>query len=211
MSVFVTTAVWTLKLTTTEKVVLLAFADQADDNGFCWPSIANIMWRTDLTDRGVQTAIRSLVKKGYLRRHQERSGHSTIWHLPTQVIEKNKREWRSGYPRIGFGGTDQKLSTPPNDVPPTPEAGSPPPPNVVPPESSFESSKKRFSRTREEKPKSARANSAQGQKPKPRWYESEAGIDKMGRELGMRPAGTESYSEYQARISAELRRRAGKD
>ena len=199
MSVHISSWVWRHQdLTPTEKLVMLCLADQANDQGVCWPGIGNIMQRTGLSDRSIQQQLYKLRKMGLVT-WQIRPGHSNIYQLPIEVIHSPERR------------SPPKNPVPPNDVHPTPEPGSPPPPNVVHPESSFESPRKRFSRTREEKPKSVRANSAQGQKPKPRWYESEEGIDKMGRELGMRPAGTETYREYQARISAELRRRAGKE
>jgi len=42
------------------------------------------------------------------------------------------------------------------------------------------------------------------------WWKTNQGIDRMGRELGMRPGGTESYEAYKARIFEELKKRGGK-
>ena len=43
-----------------QKLVLLALADNANDESVCWPSIATIARKCDLSARGVQTQIRKL-------------------------------------------------------------------------------------------------------------------------------------------------------
>ncbi|MFJ1696238.1 helix-turn-helix domain-containing protein [Streptomyces sp. NPDC088252] len=45
---------------------MLALADRADDNGFCWPSIDDLAERTRLSPRAVQKGIATLVKDGEL-------------------------------------------------------------------------------------------------------------------------------------------------
>ena len=50
----------------TEKSVLVSLADQADETGLCWPSVATTAERTCFSDRAVQKAIHSLAEKGYL-------------------------------------------------------------------------------------------------------------------------------------------------
>jgi uncharacterized protein YdaU (DUF1376 family) len=42
------------------------------------------------------------------------------------------------------------------------------------------------------------------------WKRSDAGIDRKGKELGMRPKGTEGYRDYADRIEAEILKRKGK-
>jgi hypothetical protein len=49
-----------------ERFVLLALADYANDDGECWPSIAGIARKTCLSERGVQTIIRRLEADGWL-------------------------------------------------------------------------------------------------------------------------------------------------
>lgn len=51
----------------TERLVMLALADHADDDGRCYPSIARLCQRTGLSERAVQTNIRKLVDQGYIR------------------------------------------------------------------------------------------------------------------------------------------------
>ena len=49
-----------------ERFVLLALADYANDDGECWPSIAGISRKTCLTERGVRQIIRRLQQDGWL-------------------------------------------------------------------------------------------------------------------------------------------------
>lgn len=50
----------------TQRLILLALADHADDSGRCYPSIERLCARTGLKPRSVQTNIRALVEAGYL-------------------------------------------------------------------------------------------------------------------------------------------------
>ena len=50
----------------TERLIMLALADHADDEGKCYPSIARLCRRTGLKERAVQNNIRSLAEQGYL-------------------------------------------------------------------------------------------------------------------------------------------------
>jgi len=49
-----------------DRFVLLALADYANEAGECWPSVASIQRRTSLSERGVQTIIRRLEAHGWL-------------------------------------------------------------------------------------------------------------------------------------------------
>lgn len=69
------TAVWALKLAFTDKFVLLALADNANDEGHCWPSIRTIETKTSLSNRAVRYAIKRLEEGGYLVT-ENRNGHS---------------------------------------------------------------------------------------------------------------------------------------
>ena len=50
----------------TERLIMLALADHADDDGRCYPSVARIAQRTGLSERAVQTNVRSLIAAGYI-------------------------------------------------------------------------------------------------------------------------------------------------
>ncbi len=110
MSIKIMTAVWDREdLSSTQKLVLLALADWANDEGLCWPSINRLAIKASLTSRAVQKTIRSLEDAGFIRREE--------------VLGKGNRYWISTplndvHPCTTF--------TPPlNVVHPTPEPRSP--------------------------------------------------------------------------------------
>ncbi|BAQ88978.1 putative DnaA recombination protein [uncultured Mediterranean phage uvMED] len=72
---------WDTKgLSKTEKLVYLSLADQANDEGVCFPSINYTANRTDSSRRGVQMAVRSLARKGLLEIF-ERKNQSSVYKL----------------------------------------------------------------------------------------------------------------------------------
>ncbi|MFN7002204.1 MAG: helix-turn-helix domain-containing protein [Roseinatronobacter sp.] len=54
-------------LAPTERLIMLALADHADDEGRCYPSIRRLCQRTGLSERAVQSNIKKLVDQGYIR------------------------------------------------------------------------------------------------------------------------------------------------
>lgn len=70
MSVRVMAQVWELPISSTEKLVLLALADCANDEGECWPSIATIGRKACIGERSVQRSIQSLKDAGHLTRNE---------------------------------------------------------------------------------------------------------------------------------------------
>lgn len=68
MSIKVTNWVWARSESRNgARLVMLALADRADDNGFCWPSIDDLAERTNLSRRAVQKGIAALVEGGELK------------------------------------------------------------------------------------------------------------------------------------------------
>jgi len=55
--------VWELDLPQNLKFVLLGFADHANDNGLCWPSIGRIAWKSGYSERQIQYIVRELRDK----------------------------------------------------------------------------------------------------------------------------------------------------
>lgn len=51
----------------TERLIMLALADHADDDGRCYPSIQRLCQRTGLSERAVRTNLRALEKSRYIR------------------------------------------------------------------------------------------------------------------------------------------------
>lgn len=72
--------VWDQDLPSTDKLVLLALADWSDDQGRCWPSIAQLKEKCGLSERSVQTIIQRMVKAGHLSR-QEIVGKGVKYHV----------------------------------------------------------------------------------------------------------------------------------
>lgn len=64
------TAVWELVLPPSEKLVLLALADWAQDDGRCWPSIAKVAAKSGVSERTVQRMLREAEKAGLLTRKE---------------------------------------------------------------------------------------------------------------------------------------------
>lgn len=77
MSTIIMSQCWPLQgLSAPQKAVLISLADNANDEGVCWPSVARIAERTCLSERAVRTSLRKLEELGILVSHQ-RSGRST--------------------------------------------------------------------------------------------------------------------------------------
>lgn len=68
MSTRIMAKCWPLKLDGTPKSVLISLADQANDDGVCWPSVGSISQRTGWNERTVRRAIADLEKCGVLAR-----------------------------------------------------------------------------------------------------------------------------------------------
>lgn len=64
------TAVWAIDLPDSQKIVLLALADCANDEGHCWPSMATLAKKCSKGERTVQGVIKELVSAGHLTRNE---------------------------------------------------------------------------------------------------------------------------------------------
>jgi hypothetical protein len=70
MSVRTMTRVWELDLPDSDKIVLLALADCANDEGHCWPSVASLVRKCSKSERTIQGSIKRLVDEGLLVRRE---------------------------------------------------------------------------------------------------------------------------------------------
>lgn len=114
MSIRLMTHVWMMDLHSTDKMVLLALADAANDSGVTWIAItskrsdkADLVKKTSLTDRTVSMAITRL----------ETAGHLTRTHKPGRGVIYNIRP-------EGYSGPE---GASPEWASPAPEAPSPKP------------------------------------------------------------------------------------
>lgn len=81
MSIKIMSQCWDIEiLTSTQKLVLLSLADQANDDGVCWPSAATTAKRTGLFDRSVRRTIAELEALGFLSRKFQ-TGKPTFYQL----------------------------------------------------------------------------------------------------------------------------------
>ena len=104
--------VWELDLPDSEKLALLALADCANDEGFCWPSMATLAKKCSKSDRTVQKAVQSLMEKGHLSR-DERPGKGVFYRI---------------HPRRDFA---PEAVSPPKGTTQTPEAASDKPSRTI--------------------------------------------------------------------------------
>ena len=66
------TMVWEAQLPPMEKLVLLALADCANDEGHCWPSANTLARKSGQGERTVRRSIQSLIGKGHLTQEQRK-------------------------------------------------------------------------------------------------------------------------------------------
>ena len=70
MSVRVMTAVWEIDLPASDKIVLLALADCANDEGKCWPGMTTLTQKCSKGERTIQASVKRLVAAGHLSRKE---------------------------------------------------------------------------------------------------------------------------------------------
>lgn len=78
-------AVWSLDLPDSQKIVLLALADCANDEGLCWPSMATLCKKCSKGERTVQGVIKQLVEAGHLTR-REVPGRGCKYHVHPRSV-----------------------------------------------------------------------------------------------------------------------------
>lgn len=101
-------AVWSVCLPHTDKLVLLALADNANDEGHCWPAVSTLATKCGLETRSVSRVMERLEREGHLTRH-ERPGRSNSYSI---------------HPRLKV---TPDLKSPLTESHTTPDQGSPPP------------------------------------------------------------------------------------
>jgi Helix-turn-helix domain len=70
MSIRVMSQVWEVDLPASQKIVLLALADCADEEGHCWPGIASLCMKASKSERTVQAMLGELEVAGHITRNQ---------------------------------------------------------------------------------------------------------------------------------------------
>lgn len=112
MSIALMTDVWKINIQSAKKMVLLALADSANDEGTnCFPSVATIVEKCSMSERTVQGHLQALEKTGLIYR-KERSGRSTNYTLNVEQIKElvllRKRQKAAQHPE---STVDNSIST----------------------------------------------------------------------------------------------------
>jgi hypothetical protein len=86
VSIKIMTQVWELDLHETDKLLLLSFADCANDQGICAPSFARIAWKCCVSKRTVQRAVHDFASLGLLSKLSEAAGpgRPSVWQVAPQ-------------------------------------------------------------------------------------------------------------------------------
>lgn len=112
MSTVVISACWPLKMPPTAKSVLISLADNANDDGYCWPSLTKIAERTCFSRTAVIEAIKWLESSGALR--ADRSDRYRTTYVVTPRAYKGESAPKSGSRTSPYGGELVRL--PDNEV-----------------------------------------------------------------------------------------------
>lgn len=110
MSTIIMSQCWPLQsLSVTQKAVLISLADQANDDGVCWPAIGTIAKRCCMSERAVRTAMDHLEAVGLLSR-ERRFNSSNVYSVTPSKFDasaagtKAKRKAKKPVAAPGAGG-----------------------------------------------------------------------------------------------------------
>lgn len=96
MSTIIMSQCWPLQgLSVTQKAVLISLADQANDDGVCWPAVGTIAARCCMSARAVRTAMDHLETVGLLTRDR-RFNSSTVYKVTPASFDKAAAPSKAG-------------------------------------------------------------------------------------------------------------------
>ncbi|WP_430929981.1 helix-turn-helix domain-containing protein [Pseudomonas aeruginosa] len=127
MSTIIMSACWPLQgMSPAQKAVLISLADQANDQGVCWPAVDSIAMRCCLSKRAVQQAIKWLRGAGIVS-VEERQGRSTMYSVtPAAYAPPQEMHPRSKCTPAANAPTPADAAPPPpQDLHPTPADAAP--------------------------------------------------------------------------------------
>ncbi|CAM4399716.1 Helix-turn-helix domain-containing protein [Comamonas aquatilis] len=120
MSTIIMAACWPLQgMSASQKAVLISLADQANDDGVCWPAVGTIAARTCLSERAVRDALAWLQTAGAVFR-EYRHNTSTSYTVSPKRFDPSKA------PAESKRTSKRKSAVAANAAPPE---GQMPPPN----------------------------------------------------------------------------------
>lgn len=120
MSVEIQACVWRSALSGAQMLLMQAIADCADDDGFAYPSVRHLVWKTGLSRSGVQKILAFFREAGYLNGTPVETGDASTRYRIMVINLPEKTPWRTIKGRVsGQSGREYTL--------PTTLAGSSPP------------------------------------------------------------------------------------
>ncbi len=126
MSTIITAECWKLQgLSVTQKVVLISLADQANDEGVCWPAVGTVAKRCCMSERAVRTAIDHLVAVGLIAR-ERRFNSSSVFKVTPGAYTPATDTGRRRAPKAAAGAAPDAVGAADAGG----AAGSPPAPNA---------------------------------------------------------------------------------
>ncbi|WP_141057466.1 helix-turn-helix domain-containing protein [Stenotrophomonas rhizophila] len=125
MSTIIMSQCWPLQsLSVTQKAVLISLADQANDDGVCWPAIGTIAKRCCMSARAVRSAMDHLEEVGLLTRERRFNSSNVYVVTPAKfnaaaVASKGKRKAGKAGDAAGAGDAPHAGGAPgaPGDAP----------------------------------------------------------------------------------------------
>lgn len=128
MSLAALTWAFNQDLVPAQKVVLLALADYADDQGRCWPGQETLTLKTSLSVRGIRSQIRALEERGLvltIERRKEGGARATnayqlAFGLPAASAGSGAQPARHADDNRHAAAGIAEPSEEPSDTPPTP-------------------------------------------------------------------------------------------
>lgn len=89
--------VWNATLSSSEKLVLLYYADRASDDGSgIWPSVNTVSQKTSLARRTIQRITKQLIKEGYLKLVGWSKYHTKMMRLNLEKLSNDTEESDNG-------------------------------------------------------------------------------------------------------------------
>lgn len=140
---------WPLQgMSSAQKAVLISLADQASDDGVCWPGIGTIARRTCLSERAVQEALSWLQKVGLVYREYRLNSSTSYTITPGRFDPSKAPAARSRLKAGGADGAPPADSAPPAPGAPGGEPGAPVPPQEAHPRGAPSAPKSSLNRNR---------------------------------------------------------------
>lgn len=111
MSTRIMSECWPLQMPPTPKSVLISLADNASDQGVCWPSIPTIAERTCFSERAVQNAIKWLEGVGVVSANRSNGRHTSYRLTPAAYAPPQEM-----HPAATAPQPQQEIPKPPQQV-----------------------------------------------------------------------------------------------